>query len=1472
MATRLARSRALASTPRAFLLAFTVAAPALRTPCRAQFDHVSFGSVAGGQPTLVAFERLLQQVYLPLISQPPAYKGGRSGMLTSASNIGGADGPEIANLDFVNNLSKFVSQVTHAIQQVTGDFRLNIPTVHIDDPQRAVDNFEVVTQIESALEEWTPAIAALIEQQQGKTAGGKGPLAEIEFWRARNAALSTISEQLSTPNVRRMLEVLEASDSGVLPNFKFAFGELQKLSIEAKDNVKFLTTLERHFKTISQAGPGSLTTIIDTLPSMMNAIRMVWVISRHYNTDERMVPLMVRIAWEIANKVATVISVKTIFREPAPQAIRKIQDARACLEKWNKTYLAVREKIELSGRDQRWEFDKKRLFDRTNYMRDRCADLAEVAEVLDNFHSILGSELKQVTGDAQGIDEVIAKVDGLVVPLETVPFDIFDKRYQTSWESVMAKFRSDVEQIEENTKSFMDTSFKKLRSAEGAFDLLCKFRNIQSRDAIKQQMEQKIADILAQFEKEVDKVSGGTARMATARAARGGDCESACARKQCARLVCLLSAARAACHRFHASRARCAAARAAAREHECTHASIPPHAHTLRRPQHYAIFTEHKDAPPITKNQPPVAGAISWSHSLFLRIRQSMAKFQSMEELYTTEQGKSVNRRFVAVSKEMRHYQQALFSEWRESVNSLAMKHLKEHILIEEPTGKLAVNFSTTLSVLIRESKYLDRMGFPVPETALNVTLQEEKYYVYVESLTAMLEYHANVLASLSPVEKNLLQAKVAGLRATLQKGCELLNWNSLSIPEFVKSSTDAIKRFESLSKQIQKKAHIIKGVVDSISRAQVVQLGSGANDAVSVSAEVPELQELYDEMERTRLRVTEELAQKYHQISPLLMKVEEEVVGTSTGRSPQMREYYVYWEGQLFQALNKMVIHGLSKLLVLLQSYALQNENTDSYERRPPLFRVGAILSTPEVVVSPPLNDINKLLIKLVRSIAENTRQFVRWMDGTCIETAPQIVNEDEDPVIFSFYPDVSANVEVAKLQNALISKIQQGFARINKFLDVFRRYDTLWKKEKRTTLEKFAQRNPSCVKYDKELVLKRKIVTEISAMPTEKDLDFVRITVGQLVREVVDHAQLWIDEINFHLHMSVKQRLPDMVGRISDLSASMDQEPESLDELKFVLNVISEVSCCGACAVSASTLPSHIATCCPSNPCSRAHAHTRHPPCACAWPQVRTNSMDMELEYTDIAERYRTLRMYDYSKFEEGEVEMVDNLRARCEQLLVKAQLRDKALDSVKSKFTKVTEDQVSEFAAKAIEVQADFEKNGPGAPGINMEEGLERLEQYTVMIAEHQKRREELALAQKLFNMPIQSYPELSDVEQTLKKLQAIFDLYKEQRDTKDGWSGTLWSELDSAVLEKGMEGFAVRLKGMVRQFGQEIKADRRTGNAYKMLEDAIIGFLDSLPLIQNLKSEALRDRHWKKLMKLTGISFDMNPKVTALPAPS
>ena len=50
------------------------------------------------------------------------------------------------------------------------------------------------------------------------------------------------------------------------------------------------------------------------------------------------------------------------------------------------------------------------------------------------------------------------------------------------------------------------STIAKLRNAEGAFDLLQKFRSMQSQEASQKLMERKTADILLQYEKEVGHV------------------------------------------------------------------------------------------------------------------------------------------------------------------------------------------------------------------------------------------------------------------------------------------------------------------------------------------------------------------------------------------------------------------------------------------------------------------------------------------------------------------------------------------------------------------------------------------------------------------------------------------------------------------------------------------------------------------------------------------------------------------------------------------------------------------------------------------------------------------------------------------------------------------------------------------------------------------------------------------------------
>ena len=56
-----------------------------------------------------------------------------------------------------------------------------------------------------------------------------------------------------------------------------------------------------------------------------------------------------------------------------------------------------------------------------------------------------------------------------------------------------------------------------------------------------------------------------------------------------------------------------------------------------------SLFVNNRDSPPVYKNQPPIAGSIYWEKSLFLRIKHTVIRFQNLEEMTQSNQGKLVS-------------------------------------------------------------------------------------------------------------------------------------------------------------------------------------------------------------------------------------------------------------------------------------------------------------------------------------------------------------------------------------------------------------------------------------------------------------------------------------------------------------------------------------------------------------------------------------------------------------------------------------------------------------------------------------------------------------------------------------------------------------------------------------------------------------------------------------------------------------
>lgn len=95
----------------------------------------------------------------------------------------------------------------------------------------------------------------------------------------------------------------------------------------------------------------------------------------------------------------------------------------------------------------------------------------------------------------------------------------------------------------------------------------------------------------------------------------------------------------------------------------------------------------------------------------------------------------------------------------------------------------------------------------------------------------------------------------------------------------------------------------------------------------------------------------------------------------------------------------------------------------------------------------------------------------------------------------------------------------------------------------------------------------------------------------------------------------------------------------------------------------------------------------------------------------------------------------------------------------------------------------------------------------------------------------------------METEMQKLQQLYSVYEAHAKNVDSFSMVLWADLDVTKIIDVTEEVATELKK------KRILSDLPL---YEVVSKNIEGFLSSLPLMKELKSDALRKRHWNNLM--------------------
>lgn len=169
---------------------------------------------------------------------------------------------------------------------------------------------------------------------------------------------------------------------------------------EAKDNVKYLQTLEKFIEPLYHGTPDE---IKETLPALMNSIKMIHTIARYYNTNERMTSLFVKITNQMIKRCKYEILNPPSLRSaggkgeertrgevlwesaqyPAHELIPMLQSCMALNEAYQKQYEQTRQRLMKMPKGKQFEFSTIAIFGKFNLFSRRVSKLIDLFSTIE---------------------------------------------------------------------------------------------------------------------------------------------------------------------------------------------------------------------------------------------------------------------------------------------------------------------------------------------------------------------------------------------------------------------------------------------------------------------------------------------------------------------------------------------------------------------------------------------------------------------------------------------------------------------------------------------------------------------------------------------------------------------------------------------------------------------------------------------------------------------------------------------------------------------------------------------------------------------------------------------------------------------------------------------------------------------------------------------------------------------------------
>eukprot|EP00392_Amoebophrya_sp_AT5.2_P015403 g15605.t1 len=418
--------------------------------------------------------------------------------------------------EFVKVLGKFNAELSDAVQSMSGGIELtplepekDVSTKRVDVGNLATTQPDLVQYYEELLGGWCESIERFLENADGSGSDTEtpGPRTELEIWRGRMQRITSITERLKGKDFKTVFSVLHAASRvqtdtvqrqnvvAVLRRWKRIDVSITESFNEAKDNVKYLSSLDKFLDPLYTGTPQ---TIIDSIPALLNGVKMIHTIARYYNTTERMTTLLMKVTNQmilnckdcILGEDEDATSDQLWERDP----MKLIRNLELCLrmnECYQEEYRKTKEKLLSLPKGKQFDFSETLIFGKFDLFCRRVVKLIDMFSTIYQFQS-----LSQHRFD--GMEVLVDNFKYIMEDFRNKRHDLLDFHHNR-FDRDYVDFNVRISDLEAALQQFINQSFESITSITSSLNLLKKFQSILQRETLRSDLESKFTVIFHNY-------------------------------------------------------------------------------------------------------------------------------------------------------------------------------------------------------------------------------------------------------------------------------------------------------------------------------------------------------------------------------------------------------------------------------------------------------------------------------------------------------------------------------------------------------------------------------------------------------------------------------------------------------------------------------------------------------------------------------------------------------------------------------------------------------------------------------------------------------------------------------------------------------------------------------------------------------------------------------------------------------------